>query len=1140
MLLSHPAFQLYSATLYDTLQQGIYQNVFLPNIKKDESFRGVKNIDAGNVPIGLRWTMHPELGFPRKPFIVYRRQAKYNADSIIRQISGGNEAISLFRAFFFPVEMYVMAVSVTIPAGQSILLTPLGRDNILMRAKAVRLTASGSILFKAPFMTGVYCEGIGAMNNLAGVTMDSVINATDWEKIQVVGFPFKKTDVGGLGYKADPQGFVSAPTTGVKAAEQRLKMGEWLFMPPANINALDAQCNNVSWKHPAAIPYLQMLGHEQLLSIRKCLTNSDDLSFDRNKRQISYVEKTVINGISQTGSGLPPKPAEISIPVVKHTLLSVSNESPAALGLGFGTYDFVPLRLLQPNVRSYAYMSNNAVAAASNNFLGFDYMVTAEYIVRPFEEFPFSFLDDLSKKITFCALNDERANPMTPEQIEVFGIQKNRPEIMDGEYTEAIKLRWKQGFVPHGFGMAANYKPGPTNVMNDPYDFAPDIYKNFFTPVPKVDGVEQDADDIGKFVLTETDEPVPLYGTALHKYFIAGWDLFGRWTPWVKKGFTAQAVAPQQPGIMSIRLELADPENMQNLLPNQPEVDAHLEIDFGWDWIDRSPARIQIAGQFFNAALNDPPATVPAVFGTRAGDFVTPPIDIIFSSTNPNVLPTTSLGTITIMQPNPPSGPPPPDHVQFGSTDVPSNNLKRYKLRIPDIKCSFPGIAPFEVAYTAYIRGLETVRKPINEYSPWAKGYVSRLADPRPPAVTVLPATVLFTAVPDATKLGRGKLTWPAATGALAYHLWEASETAVRVTLDKILRDEFPSDNTKWLKPLNEPYTVRATQLRDLLAQAKYSNPCQRSFNKITKDPVKTTSYELALPGSSDVMYLYQVSSVNSANIESAKSNTVFYAVPKVIKPAAPMLQVRPYKKRALTDPVGEGLEVKIVQTIGDAPLGYQLYRTRKKILSSDVGMKGLPVYDHTALQWSDTVIQLLDGTTYHGKQVRELGIDRSWRPYVYQAVAIGIADASRGKLSGESNASTTEIVYFPPVNPPALLLTSAAHNAFSSLFVLTTTAPFDKVDLGKATIEIYTLDTDNNRRLLKTFTAHESSRSATILSLATTPAQADELPKLNHQPPNTATGITQFSVCVKSSPVKLIIKITDPLNKATEIKAET
>src|SRR5690606_22994303 len=72
-----------------------------------------------------------------------------------------------------------------------------------------------------------------------------------------------------------------------------------------------------------------------------CLEKSDDFSYNRARRQPAYLHKTNVPGISQTGSLGSAKTATALIPVVAQTLLSISAENPAALGLGFGTYDFI-------------------------------------------------------------------------------------------------------------------------------------------------------------------------------------------------------------------------------------------------------------------------------------------------------------------------------------------------------------------------------------------------------------------------------------------------------------------------------------------------------------------------------------------------------------------------------------------------------------------------------------------------------------------------------------------------------------------------------------------------------------------------------------------------------------------------------
>lgn len=1151
MLLSHPAFQLFSATLYETVEQGIMQS-FLNKSKKEESFRKL-DIGSNHLPVALRWSTHPEFGFPRQPFKVFRRLAHYSAEQIVYLVQGANEAVSFQRDFLFGEEMFVMAVTCTIPAGQSLILTPMGKDNIPMKAKSYKMESSGTIIFKAPFMKGLRCEGLGWVNTLAAFPMQIVMQSAEWEHIQTVGFPFKKGEVGGQGYDSDPQGFVGAMVSGEEAGLLRLKMGEWLFIPPNSVNAGDSLVPDVHWRHPGAEDYLKLLEDQQLKMVKNCLRRSDDLSYDRSERQISFMHKMTIPGIDQPGSGLPTKDANVVIPVVKHTVLTVSNESPAALGLGFGTYDFIPAGRAQGTPQTYSHVEPNMKMVAAQNYLGYDYMVTADYTIRPFDNFPMPFLDNLSKNVTFCALNDERTKPVTPSELIAMGIQMNRPEQIDAPYTESVKLRWEQSNVPHGYGIVSSYKNGLSVISNDGYEFGGNSYQSFFTPIPKIDAVQQDNEDVGKFVYIGTDEPVPFYGSEAHKYFIAGWDVFGRWTPWKRCGYIATAPAPQQPGIMSISLNIADPDNMHLLSPTEPEVDCTMVIEFGWDWIDRTPSEIQIAGRFFDAALTNAPTSVPANFATRSTGANPPVISIKFTSTDPNALPTTNLGSITIVQsqaPDPADGYVAP---KFGSSDIPSANLKRYRLVITNFKAHFTGLAPYKVAYSAFIRGLERVRVSApNGWSNWESGYntlpdgtvvreggyITKLADPRPPAVVNIPATVNYTAVPDAAKIARGRLSWPAATGALTYTLWEASETAIRVALeDRLKTDSSNPDN--WLKPLSAPIVERATQLRDLLLNETYKNLCQRSFSRLSKEPVATTHYELALPGSSDGLYLYRISSVNSANIESAKSGVAFFAVPKVVTPAAPMLQVRPYKKKNEDNTTEEGIEVKVVHTTGEEPAGYQLYRTRKRVLSNDPGMKGAPVLEHDAPEWMDTTINMLDGTFYAGKKITESTLTRSWRPLVYQAVAVGKADAQRGRISGESEGSTTEIAYFPPDTPPTLVNVSSSGNAQSKIVTMTTNAPFDKVDLGKTFIEVYAIGSDDKRTLLKSFIANETVRTNAALVAPTAAADLAQLPKMQHQAPNLGTGITTFSVCIALASGAVILRIIDPLNRASEIRIE-
>lgn len=1128
MRIATPSFQLFTAPLAQAVEQGKMQVINI-ELKKLEYMRQIKFPDDA-LPMSLRWNMHPEFGFPRKPFNVYRRKSIYNGFKPVSLLTTNVNLSNNLLNFNFPdgQEMYISVVGVSLTAGQSLVITPFDRDKKAMTGKSKTAATSGSFIFKCPFTAGFTINGTGIINSIAGISMQAMLDAKDWDLIQIVGLPFKKGKVGGQGYDGDNQGFISALTDAETASLQRLKIGELLFTPPPSTG--DPQVPDPVWLPVDANRYLNNLFNapDSILDlINKCMTVSDDLSYFRTQRQPAYVEKRIINGIHQPGGG-PPKQAEAKIPVVGTTLLSVTTESPAALGLGFGTTDFVSRTAFVGNSGNRINKAMMAAVGATSLVFGYDYMVTGQYVIRPYENFnPLGIFDDLSKKIEFCALSDDRAVPMPPANPQALTLRTNRPENTDLIFTEAVKLRWSKPSLPQGCGVIASYKNGMSVVLNTEYDFFPKAYKNFNTYVPKTASTNpdeqvlpnEDDSDNEKFVMVEPEEPLPFRGSELHKYFVAGWDVFGRWSNFARLNHVAYAPAKQNPGIMSIHLFKTNPDVTSDLSPIVPNVPCTLELEIGWNWADRTPSKIQVSGLFFNAANNLPPAIHPNHFSITSVDVSTPVITISFDLAGN---PTTTAGTI----------------YKITNTLETPTDLRKVKLVISNITASFPSGAPHAVAYAVYVRGLEKVRAtPLPEdWGNWSDGYLSRMEDPRPPAATTLPATVQFTALPDVTRLGRGRLTWPVAANALGYYVWEASETAVRAALDQYLKIQFPGDETKYLKPLTDPLVDRATQLRDLLAQTQYQNLCQRAFNKLTREMIRDTSVELEIPASSKVLTLYQVSSINTANIESGKSNVVFFAVPQLQKPGPPLLMLRKFKSEdPITHVVTKGIRVQVLNGNGLPPSGFNLYRTRKMLAGNDIGTKGLAVKEYDNADWKPYSMSMPDGTVYNGKVVEETIATGSWRPYVFQVVAVGQEDGTRGFFSGESDPSSTEIIFYPPDTPPTLIIQPPLlSNANSKVMLLTTSAPFELIEIGKTIVELYSLDADNNRTLLKIFEASKTTISSTDLAPVSA-AVADTWPAINRKPTDLTTGITQFSIGVKKSVTRLLVRIIDPLGRATE-----
>ena len=106
--------------------------------------------------------------------------------------------------------------------------------------------------------------------------------------------------------------------------------------------------------------------------------------------------------------------------------------------------------------------------------------------------------------------------------------------------------------------------------------------------------------------------------------------------------------------------------------------------------------------------------------------------------------------------------------------------------------------------------------------------------------------------------------------------------------------------------------------------------------------------------------------------------------------------------------------------------------------------------------------------------------------------------------------------------------------NANSRVLKFSTSIPFDAIELGKAMIEIYTLDIENKRSLLTKFEAASTEMSSSDLAPVSA-AIANTWPAIKRRPTDWATGITQFSIGVKSSVSRLVIRVIDPLGRMAE-----
>ena len=1074
------------AKMLAELRELVDKDAFPAEFQKEIKDQTATMPEWGPQPVGLRWSMIPGFGFPREAFSVFRRKQQY--DNVIAWLTDVAILTNVLNFTFNDEDQYIIAVSATPDTGTTMTMEAMTHDGKVIPELTRQLSSGGVLFFKSPFIRGLRIQGLGTISQISSVRTSDVLNATGWELIQKVGLPFPKGMT--AAYSDAPQGFIGVKTSPDRAAKQRLQMGEMLYQNPPPLNAT---LNSPDWTAPDPGKYLDKLINQPdqpLSMICECLENCDDSSWIAAKRQPAYFTKRILPGITQEGNPNTGDDVNAQIPVVATNLIAVSSDNFASLGLGYGTYDFI--RTASSRL-SATHVESARTSAGSSLTSGFDYLVTAPFTVRPSGDFEFpEFFKTFSELQIFGALSEELPLPLAPSDLKAKSEQINRPVYTDARATEAIRLSWLAPSFPQGYGLTSAIGSISPFWLNDQCDFPGKVYRPFLTCQPKN---EIPNEFTGRFSFVESESPVPLNGVSHDQYFVAGLDVLGRWSQFTQSEHIAMAMQPQKPAITAVRLSLENPDLVFPPMPNT--IPCTLDIEFSWESTDRRVAKIEFAGCFYHAALL-PPDIPASGFYTNALN--NPTHSIITVSFNSSGVPISDFGTVTLLT----------------ATDSSIPNLQKYRLVVNGITATFPNGSPNAVSYAVYGRALELVNVPTNLFSEYIGPVKSKLDDPRQPQVVILPATVQFTALPDATRKGRGHLSWASAGGAIGYHVYEASEVAIRSYIEPLVALETPAID---LLPLTDNHSLRATQLRDLLAIPKYASAAARAFSKYNKELLTETAVELEIPSGSEVLTVYRISSMNGSNIESDKSGPVFYAVPRLVKPAPPILMVKT---------VLAGIEITALNGAGPTPAGFRVYRIRKSLPSTDIGTKGLPVLKEDNSGWTSTVYTSLQGTLYPGKKIVDTIAVRNWKPYFYQVTGIGILDTEKGLLPGESKGSSTLQSYFPPLVPPQITIVGTLLSPPTVQF--TTDIPFIAVELGRAILEVFELISSGvgeSKSLLTSFFADDLTAGATAVANMTLLI------------PDSGSGITTLSLVLPSGILKGAIRITDPLRRSTEVRFE-
>ena len=159
--------------------------------------------------------------------------------------------------------------------------------------QTVTLSGNGIAEFRSPGIAALHATGTGTVGPCSAIGEADYANLPDWQKIQTVGLPLKKDEIG-TAYNTKPQGFEPPGLDGVQAAELRGDITALLQVDPPGTGIADFPLP--AWPVPNIPAYVAWLrGAKSLVPmIERCLQNSVDTN--PAKLQADYTETVSLAG----------------------------------------------------------------------------------------------------------------------------------------------------------------------------------------------------------------------------------------------------------------------------------------------------------------------------------------------------------------------------------------------------------------------------------------------------------------------------------------------------------------------------------------------------------------------------------------------------------------------------------------------------------------------------------------------------------------------------------------------------------------------------------------------------------------------------------------------------------------------------
>lgn len=1038
----------------------------------------------------LRWFFDPVLGYPKTPFTVWTRNRKAAGVGPTKAgfttfQSGGAPALLLDGSH---PEVLVQVSGG--PGGLALGINGMPNAAPIVDIKPLAAGAGG-VRLSAPAMRVVL---LPAGTTVSGVLAfgDSTADGKGWAEVEIVGLPGDGTPAVGTDLLAK-QGLVGALTDPVPAAIDRFNRGAPFYGWNTD---LEPGASAPPWALADPTLMIKLFQSEMLPDFVDMV---DSAAADGQQLR-SYV-RTLPTPTGQT--------AQATFNPLRLLMIGATTDPLTSLVTGFGTaYDAT---ILGEQVAG----AGTQVSAASLS-QQVDFMVTA------------TFADALGKDVEWAALLlggvSTSLAPAAPAAVTAVTQGVQSPAALDGPFRPVVTVSWDATptTLPFHLGSQALVRRGvsPASAAVALMDKRPGDVA--LQPI----GASVSATNPRRRSLS--DGSYPIDGTLpanVVRYSVATQDIFGRWSPWGSDSCPAGEPPPGKVTLLGPRLDTT--------LAAGP-CPATLTVDLSWDWANRSPAAIDVAGRRFGQVWpQDPPAdlSVPPIPGTFASGLSGLLASVTFAPDGTITAVTAGGGLTATLQHLS------PDSTEIVVAPVTLGAPRRYRLTVTGFDLDFDVNGRWGLALWA--RGTEHV--PPGRVGPWSSPPgVTSASDPRPPVIASTYEAVRLASLRDAEGRYHAKLDWAPMAGSAEYRVYTAAESTFRaLTGLQVVR----SDMT---------LTQRLAELR----AAFQANPARRPFTRTSPASVTGTSTQVSLPRGTKDIHLFVVLGVSAGGIESdwpaatdahCGRRFVAFAAPQTVAPGPPTLEV---SLAGDGQAVPYAANVRIKTAPGARVSKVDLHRVRVPDAATSVDTMGPPLVTITGSGGGYTVVATPPGDPgSRSDDGREqpigtiTGIDAvpgSWKPVFYRAVAWGTDDADRGQYGVRSQSSVVRQVVVPPSAAPDLsTLTVVLPLAGSptARIDVTTTAPVAPTVLGPHVLEAGVVATD-------------SAGTSSAVDLVVARAALDELPAAEPEDglsgwwrdPMTG-GVTPLHLLVRRSDpgtiLRVRVRLTDPLGRITEHTAE-